>query len=216
MSNGEQQVQPSADALGRVTDVSAQRVARVYAEALLDAAEKRGEVEAILEQFNGLVRDVFQANPLVEEFLASPAVPAKAKAASIESAFGPRSGELFTNFLLVLNHHGRLGLLRGIYAALLELHEKRQRKVRVQVQSAVPLADDQRERLRNELREALHQEPILQERVDPELLGGLVVRVGDWQYDGSVRSRLRAIWNFLSERSSYAIQSGRDRFSSDS
>ena len=206
MSNGEAQVHPTAD-------VGAQRVARIYAEALLNAAAKRGEGQAVLDQLDSLVREVFQANPRVEEFFASPAVPAKVKAAAIDATFGPRSGELFTNFLRVLNDHGRLELLRTIAVALRELADQRAHRVRVQVRSATPLQDDQRERLRRELREGFHLEPVLDERVDPELLGGLVVRVGDWQYDGSVRTRLKTIQNFLIERSSNEIQSGRDRFS---
>jgi F-type H+-transporting ATPase subunit delta len=208
MSNGQEPLQPTAD-------VGAQRVARVYAEALLNSAEQRNEAQPILEQFDSLIRDVFAANRLVEEFLASPAVPTKAKAASIESTFGPRSSELFTNFLLVLNDHGRLDLLRSIFFELRELHEKRAHRMRVQVRSAEPLPDDQRDRLRQQLHEAFAMEPILEERVDPDLLGGLVVRVGDWQFDSSVRTQLRTIKNYLIERSSHEIQSGRDRFSSD-
>jgi F-type H+-transporting ATPase subunit delta len=206
MSNGDSQVQPTAD-------VSAQRIARIYAEALLNAAEKRGEGQAVLEQLDSLVGDVFAANPHVEEFLASPAVPTKVKAAAIDNTFGPRSGQLFTNFLRVLNDHGRLELLRAINFALRELVDRRARRVRVHVRSATPLHDDQRERLRQELREGFRLEPVLEEHVDPDLLGGLVVRVGDWQYDGSVRTRLRTIRTFLIERSSNEIQSGRDRFS---
>jgi F-type H+-transporting ATPase subunit delta len=208
MSNGDSQVQPTAD-------VGAQRIARIYAEALLNAAEKRGEGQAVLDQLDSLVRDVFAANPHVEEFLASPAVPAKVKAAAIDSTFGPRSSELFTNFLRVLNDHGRLELLRTIDVALHELADQRAHRVRVQVRSATPLQDDQRERLRRELREGFHLEPVLDERVDPDLLGGLVVRVRDWQYDGSVRTQLRTIRNYLIERSDHEIQSGRDRFSTD-
>ena len=207
---------PSADIMGgHIADVGAQRVARIYAEALLDAAEKRGEAQQVLEETDSLVRDVFRANPHIEEFFASPAVPSKVKAATIDSTFGPRSSELFTNFLRVLNDHGRLDLLRPIAVALRDLSEKRAHRVRVQVRSAVPLHDDQRERLRQELREGFHLEPILEERVDPDLLGGMVVRVGDWQYDGSVRTQLQTIRNYLIERSSHEIQSGRDRFSSD-
>ena len=50
-------------------------------------------------------------------------------------------------------------------------------------------------------------------RSDPELLGGLVVRVGDWQFDGTVRGRLNQLKNQLLERSSHEIQGRRDRFS---
>ncbi len=195
-------------------DVGAQRVARVYAEALLGAADKRGEVDATLEQLDSLVSDVFRADPLVEQFFASPAVPTAVKAAQIQSLFGPRGSELFTNFLLVLNDHGRLELLRAILAAFRDLNDQRVGRVRVLVRSAAPLPEDQQQRLRQQLREALQRDPVLDTRVDPDLLGGMIVRVGDWQYDGSVRTRLQAIRNHLIERSSHEIQSGRDRFRS--
>src|SRR6266545_718197 len=91
-----------------IADVGAQRIARVYAEALLNAAAKRNEVDAIHEQLDSLVSDVFRAHPLIEQFFASPAVPTGVKAAQFQSLFGGRGTELFTNFLLVLNEHGRL------------------------------------------------------------------------------------------------------------
>jgi F-type H+-transporting ATPase subunit delta len=55
-------------------------------------------------------------------------------------------------------------------------------------------------------------EPILDLQVDPQLLGGLVVKIGDWLYDGSVRARLQAFRDHLIARSSHEIQSGRNRF----
>jgi len=76
--------------------------------------------------------------------------------------------------------------------------------MRVVVNSAVPLPDDQRERLLHELRKKYRKEPVLTIRVDPALLGGLVIRVGDWLYDGSVRMRLDNIRKQLIERGSHA------------
>jgi F-type H+-transporting ATPase subunit delta len=76
--------------------------------------------------------------------------------------------------------------------------------MRVTVTTAVPLPDDQRERLRQELREKYKKEPVLTTKVDPALLGGLVVKVGDWLYDASVRTRLTNIRKQLIERGSHA------------
>ena len=76
----------------------------------------------------------------------------------------------------------------------------------------MPLPDDQRDQLTRELRELVHGEPILETEVDPDLLGGLVVRFHDWLYDGSVQTQLQTIRNQLIESSSHEIQSGRDRF----
>src|SRR5205823_9417294 len=108
----------------------------------------------------------------------------------------------------------RRGLRHPILSAYRGLLEHRTGKVRVRLRSAVPLDDGQRERLLGQLRDLWHREPILESAVEPDLLGGLVVQVGDWLYDASVRTRLDTIRDQLIERSSYEIQSGRDRFSS--
>jgi F-type H+-transporting ATPase subunit delta len=198
--------------LQQTTDVGAQRVARVYAEALLNAAQKRGEVDAILEQFESLVRDALQTDSLVGAFFSSPAVPAGVKAEVIKKVCAGRASELFTNFLLVVNDHGRLELLRTILFEMRELNDKRARRLRVLVRSAVPLPDDQRETIRQGIQNHFQLEPILDLQVDPALLGGVVVKVGDWVYDGSVRERLQTFRNHLLARSSHEIQSRRNRF----
>jgi F-type H+-transporting ATPase subunit delta len=196
------------------TAAAPDRVAEIYAEALLNAADKRGQTAEVLEDLNGLVGEVFRGDPYLEAFLGSRAVGRDRKAQIIRKAFDGRANPLFVHFLLVLNDHDRLDALRDVAAAAKELHEKRTGKVRVSVRSAVPLPDDQQERLRQEIRAAFGREPVLEVRVEPDLLGGLVVQVGDWQYDASVRTRLETIRNQLIERSTHEIQSGRDRFSS--
>jgi F-type H+-transporting ATPase subunit delta len=206
-ANGEQ-----AD---RVVDVGSQRVARTYAQALLNAAEKRGQAREVLEELESLVHDVFPAMPVLEGLLASRAISRRRKPPVIRSAFQGRASDVFLNFLLVLNDHERLDLVRPILSAYRQLYEERTGQVRVRVRSAVPLPDDQRQHLVERLRAAFAREPILEARVEPDLLGGLVVQVGDWLYDASVRSRLAQIRNQLIERSSYEIQSRRDRFRSD-
>ena len=196
-----------------IADVSAQRVARVYAEALLNAADKQGQSDDVVEGLDSLIRDLFQAELQLEAFLTSSAVGRERKARLIDKVFENKASVLFVDFLKVLNQHERLNLLRPILAAAKELRDARAKRIRVQVRSAVPLANDQENRLRQQLREALKLDPVLQTAVDPELLGGVVVRVGDWLYDASVRARLESIRNQLIARSSHEIQSGRDRFS---
>ncbi len=205
--NGDQKSQPTVD-------VGGQRVARVYAEALLNAAEKRGQAPETLEELESLIQDVFRSDGLFEAFLSSGAVGRQRKAEVIQKAFANRASDLFLNFLLVLNDHERLDLLRPMARAYKDLFDQRAGRVEVEVRSAVPLPDDQRERLRQELRETFHQEPVLQTKIDPDLLGGLVVRVGDWLYDASVRTQLETIRDQIVARSTHEIQSGRDRFSS--
>lgn len=197
-------------------DVSAQRIARVYAESLLDAAGKGGMAEHTLEELRSLIKDVFEAQPEFEKFLCGAAVGRERKAQAIRTAFDGRASETFVHFLLVLNDHDRLELLRSILLAAEDLNDQRKKRVRVQVETAVPLPDDQRERLAAQLREMLHIEPILETKVEPDLLGGLVVRLRDWLYDGSVRTQLETLRNQLLEASSHEIQSRRDRFCTNS
>jgi len=221
-----------------VFDDVTRRLARTYAEALYNAAAQEGEGPAtpdggagpptshqaagpargqtalVLEELEGLVGEVFRRDPQLEEFLSSPAVTRDRKGEVLRKAFQGRVSDTTLHFLLVLNDHERLDVLRATAAAYRELYEERSGRMKVLVRSAVPLDEDQQERLRQQLRQAYRREPVLQTRVDPDLLGGLVVRVGDWVYDSSVRTRLEMIRDQLIERSSHEIQSGRDRFCS--
>ncbi len=198
-----------------VLDDDTRHVARIYAEALYGAAEKQGQAAEVLDELEALVAEVFNRVPRLEEFLASAAVGRERKAEVLRQTFQGRASDVLTRFLFVLNNHDRLGILRAVALTYREMHDRKTGRVQVRVESAVPLPDDQQERLRQELRAALRREPVLQTRVDPDLLGGLVVRVDDWVYDASVRSRLDNLRKQLIERSSHEIQSGRNRFRAD-
>jgi F-type H+-transporting ATPase subunit delta len=206
--------QPDKD-LNATADVTAQRVARVYAEALLNAAEKAGQGDAVLDELDSLVRDIFQAEPKLEVLLSSAAVGRTHRESIIRKVFENAASPLFFNFLLVLNHHERLELIRPILVSLRELHDERAGRMRVWIHTAVPLPDDQKQRIEHDLRAGLRKEPVLQLKVDPDLLGGLRIRVGDLQFDGTVRTALDNIRNEILTGSSHAIQSQRDRFSAE-
>ena len=76
----------------------------------------------------------------------------------------------------------------------------------------MPLTDEQREQVKALARDSYNLEPVLAEEVDPELIGGLLVQVGDHVYDATLRSRLESIKHQLIARSSHEIQRRRDRF----
>jgi F-type H+-transporting ATPase subunit delta len=195
-------------------DVQSLRVARVYAEGLLNAAAKQGLVRQVLDELDSLVTEVFTHYPGLEAFLGSGAVSRDQKDPVIQKVFQGRASELFTNLLLVLNRHDRLDLLRLVRVAAHDIDNERNKRMRVKVRSAVSLSETQRDRLRQELRQSFQWEPLLEATVDADLLGGMTVQVGDWMYDASVRTRLQRIQNLLIENSSHEIQSGRDRFRS--
>lgn len=191
-----------------VMDDESRQVARVYAEALYKAAEKQGRAEEINGELSELVDGVFGRDPGLELFFASASINETRKGEAIEKAFRGRATDVLTNFLIVLNQHGRLDKIRAVAQTYHLLHNRKTKRVVVQAISAVPLTDDERRRLCDDVRAVADIEPLLQEKVDPELLGGLIVRVGDWVYDASVRAKLDTARTQLIERSSHAVARG--------
>lgn len=194
-----------------VMDDETRQVARVYADALCKAAEPAGQADSIREELEAVVEGVYGRDAGLGLFFESASISRDRKAQVIASAFSGGS-ETVRNFLGVLNTHDRLGMLRPIVEAYRKLTDRKQRRVTVTVTSAVPLTDEERRRVSEDVRAVANVEPILEETVDPDILGGLIVQISDWVYDASVRTRLAAIRTELIERSGHVVESGRDRF----
>jgi F-type H+-transporting ATPase subunit delta len=195
-------------------DVGAQRIARLYAEALYAAAEKAGTIDEVQAELDILVHGVYDNDPRIEVFLSGAALGRDARTAAIDKVFKSRSSETFYAFLQVLNGHERLELIRPIARALRDLADEKANRVRVFVTSAVALGADQLGNLRSLLEEKMTKQPVMVASVDPSLLGGMKVRVGDLQYDGSVKTRIENLRTQILEKSSHEIQSRRDRLCS--
>lgn len=194
-------------------DAGTQRLAHVYATSLLDAAAKQGvETAAVLEELDSLIDDVLSKDPQLARLLAGAAVGRNVRRAMIEKAFAGRASELFYNFLLVLNNHERIDLLRAIRTAAHDIENLRHHRAPVHVWSAIPLTDSEKSKLADTVRQRFQFEPIFNSHVDPDLLGGLKLRIGDLQLDDTVRTRLDNLRTEIIARSSYEIQSRRDRF----
>lgn len=188
-------------------------VSRIYADAFLNVipADQMGEA---LEEFRAFVEDVLHKQADFSRLLLSDTVSRDVKLALIDRVLTGRASELFTNFLRVLARHDRLDLLPLILAQSEMEYEKRSGRRRVQVVSAQPLSDGVLEKIRERLATQLSIQPVLEPAVDPDILGGLRIRVGDTVYDGSLRARLKQLTARVRERSLHEIQSGRNRFSS--
>src|SRR5262245_61442442 len=200
-----------------VFDIDVLRLARVYAAALLKAAQPKGVVDEIQQSFDTLVGNPLRQSEDASDpaaLMASGAIPKARKAEVIERIFRGKAEDLFVNFLLVLNEHNRLQILRPVAAMYRELRDEFHKRVRVLVRSAVPLSDEQRERVKTLSAEYFDLEPVLVEQVDPELLGGIQIQVRDQMVDLSIRQRLETIKQQLIARSSHEIQRRRDRVGS--
>jgi len=192
---------------------SERRVARVYAEALLDVASEKDVADEIGTELQSIVKEVYVQDPEIERALSSPVIKRIVKAPVLEHAFKGRVSELVYNFLSVLNNKDRLTLVRHAAAAYRDLLDHRAKRVRVIVRSAVALNDEQTEQIKKTIGDATGLHPVIAARIEPELLGGMIVQVGDQVFDSSVQNRIEAIRTQLLGRSNYEIQTGRDRFS---
>jgi F-type H+-transporting ATPase subunit delta len=196
-----------------LADPSAKAVALVYAKAYLNAAHSAG-VTAPLEDLTSFLDDVLTANPAFAQLLTSEMTSRDEKLGIIERVVQPRAAQFLTNFLRVLARHERLDLLPLIVGEAWQEQERREGKRRVKIISPQPLSEAQLGQIRDRLKGALPYDPVLQTETDASLLGGLVIRVGDTIFDGSLRTRLKDLQVRLREKYLHEIQSGRDRFSS--
>jgi F-type H+-transporting ATPase subunit delta len=193
-------------------DPSSQAIARTYAEALLNAAGS--QTESALEELGSFVDDVLDKIPDLREVFFARVIGREEKIRLIDRVFASQTSPLVANFLRVLVQHDRLELVPLILRQARLRQEVRSGRQRVQIKTALPLSDQAREKLRKRLAESLPFDPILETQVDPSLIGGIVIRVGDTVYDSSLATRVAQLRERIQQRSLHEIQSGRDRFSS--
>ncbi|GIW87799.1 MAG: ATP synthase subunit delta [Isosphaeraceae bacterium] len=189
-----------------VLDDTAATGARAYAEALLNVADRQGKAEAIVEELEEFQEDVLDAHPRLADILRSPTLGVSEKDGVLVRLLEGRADELTVRFLRLLNRNGRLELLGTILRQARELLNRRRKRRAVRVTSAVELSEDQRRELEARLREQMGTEPVVEYEVDPALLGGLVVRVGDVLYDASVRGQLKRLRRRLVEERSHQLR----------
>jgi len=171
-------------------------VATRYARALADvvlapgAAAPPERVAADLRRFTGL----FEESAELGNALVSPAVALARKRAVIHRLSGSLAlSPVSRNFLMVLVDHRRTGILIEIIAAFEKLVDERLGLVRVEVETAQPLSEAGKSTLAQGLEAATGQKVIVKVSVNPDLIGGVVARIGSTLYDGSVRGRLEAL-----------------------
>ncbi len=194
-------------------DPSARAITRVYADGFLSAARSMGSSEDALDEFQSFIDDVMKRYPEFARILNSSIVSRDDKIDLIQKVVGPFGSKLFTNFLCVLAKHERLGLLPLILKESRSRHEIQQGIRHVKVTSSEPLNENAVERIRSSMKQKMPFEPVIDLQTDPEILGGLVIQVGDTVYDGSLATRLKKLRERIGERTLNEIQSGRNRFS---
>ena len=160
-----------------------------YAKALFMLARHTDKIEKIAEEFAAVV-ELVESNRQVKYFLLAPHLSTKKKHRLLKTAFEGRVDEHLFKFLQVLIDKRRQELLAGIYKAYTDQVDQHFNRVEAFATSAVELTEKERDSLIAGLSKHLDRSVLLRASVDPGLLGGLVCRIGDTVYDGSLRGRL--------------------------
>lgn len=175
-------------------------VSRRYAKSLMAVALERGtapdEILVDLEQAAGF----FAGQPRILELFKNPKLPMADRLGALERFLAVSHLQpLNQNFLRLLLRKQRIDILGGIVEEFRALADAQAGIVRAAVTSATALTDAVVEMIRSRLAARFGKQVILSLAVDPELIGGLVVRVGSLSFDGSIRSQLKAMQSQLLE-----------------
>jgi F-type H+-transporting ATPase subunit delta len=164
---------------------------RVYAEALLEAAQEQGRVDAVREQFDDFAASVHDSDDL-RRFLQNPQVELRTKRAALEDLL-EGSDELFVSFIRLLVDKDRIGEVESVHEEWARLLARQERILELELQTAVELSDQEAARVVEEIEKASGRKVVASRTVDPDLIGGLVVQAGSIRLDASVRGRLEQL-----------------------
>jgi len=174
-------------------------IADLYAEALLEAAREREQERNVLADYEELV-SYMDREPDFEAFFTSASVDDDPRRASLERLFRGRMNNLLLNMLQVLNNRRRCELIRPILRCVQLRIEARHDQKEIRVQTAVPLWHELRTAIRAVVGGWMGKTAIISEEVRPEIIGGMVIYVGDVRVDGSVASRIATMRKRLADR----------------
>lgn len=163
-------------------------VATTYAEALYEAAVDAGAAEQVAGDVDAFAA-ALEGSPELAMVLGNPEIDSRAKS-SVVGELAAEAHPLFRNFLLVLVERGRIAEYLEIAEAFRERVARAQARIEVEAVTAIPLPDDLRERIVASIQEKTNATVDLTESVDPDVVGGLVLHVGEVVVDGSVRRRI--------------------------
>jgi len=165
-----------------------EEIAEVYARSLFEVAQEHDQLDEIREEL-GEFADVLAQNRQLQVFFFSPYFSSEEKKDNVPKVI-EGGNEYFVRFLQVLAEKHRLPVLFRVRRAFDEMWAKEQRLLEVSVTSAVPLDEETVNGIGKKIEEQTGQRVELSSTVDPDLIGGIVIRVGNKVLDASVRNRL--------------------------
>ena len=174
-------------------------VHRVYAEALLAAAKDQKAVEPIRNEYRDFVTALAESEEL-RSFLRNPQIESRAKREALEQILSG-ADERFLNFLRVLTEKGRIGEVEEIHKEWERLLAADERVLELELITAVQMSEEEKAEIVSQIEKAAGRKVEATTAVNPDVLGGIVIRAGSKLLDGSVRHRLDQLREELLTRS---------------
>ncbi len=167
-------------------------IARNYAETLFELAMNHGGMETVDSYAASLdqVAELIRSDPRIDEFLATPRVDLDTRSRIVREAFEGRVPDYFLRFLLIVVQKRRQTLLPVIATEFHHLVDRAHNRLRAEISVAREPDEKTRAEIVSTLERKLDRQVLPTFRVDPELIGGVVVRIGDRVADGSLRRRM--------------------------
>lgn len=168
--------------------MSEQRAAYRYARALLDLAQEQKKLTGVEADMH-LVKDTIAENDTLREVLQSPILEASDKKAALSALFktaDPLTDKLFQ----LLSDKKRISILGDVAAQFISQSEQLKGQEVARVTTAVPLSAGLEEKILGQLKAVTGKAVVLEQQVDPSLIGGFILRVGDLEYNASLSSKL--------------------------
>ncbi|WP_239615795.1 F0F1 ATP synthase subunit delta [Cohnella mopanensis] len=167
-------------------------VAKRYAKALFQLAQQKGLVAETEAQLS-LIVNVVESNAEVRAFLSAPNITLDTKRKTLLQAFGAEASPIVLNLVSLLIERGREGELSSVFAAYLQVAGDALGRTDAHVISSQPLNEEEKTKLAQKFGTLVGKTIRVTNTVDPELLGGLTVRIGDTLYDGSLKGKLERL-----------------------
>ena len=168
------------------------KAARRYANALLVTALEQNNLDEIKDDML-LIKQTISDSSELSLFLKSPIIKKEIKKATLEAIFEDKIQKLTSNLITILSDKGRENLLHGITLSFMELYNKHENIIEVDVKTAFELVADQEEELKKKLESVTGKTVLMKTEVNDDLIGGLTVRIADTVIDGSVLHKLNQL-----------------------
>lgn len=173
-------------------------IANRYADALFQLSEEENISKEIYSELHDVV-NIVKNNKDLDNVLKSPLVSKAEKIVLIEKIFSDKINRNLKNFLKILVEKGRISSLKYIELTFKQLLNDKNNIIEGTVISAIPMSNDKVKQLEENLSKKYNKNVTLENKVDETILGGVIVRLGNTQIDGSVKSRLDNIKDQLSQ-----------------